>query len=191
MNNLQWYLLTGAAVVCGYYYRRKLVHRLIGCTSWCINTYVDLKWKYFSQPELSTPLHVDTNTRCPVIKTTKDYVTYTYCDNIYISKQALPPTYNEIDQFYDVDECIDDIKCYTHDCNKPIKLLDWEEKMLFDAVSKFAGPLYDFHGSTVHVHEITRVCPKALESPESPITKMVINTANYTEHILLEPIGIY
>lgn len=175
------YILTGAAVAIGYYYRHSLIYRAVDAVNWGVNAYIDIKWKYFAQPELASPLHVDTETRCHVTMVSPGELTYMYRDKQYITKHTLPPTFHELDQFYDEDNAINEVRCYSS--KGLITLRENEYDNVLYIVRMFAGPLCDFHNCKVNVQDIVSKS-KCKSKCKADCIKIVVNTENYEEYIL-------
>jgi hypothetical protein len=173
--------ILGAVVVGGiiYMYRRPVINKLISCGNWAVDKFVDFKWKYLEPAGQGVIRHErNENKRCFLIGCQGNHIIYQYQDKWYISPALVPPFYSEINQVYDDEESIVDIKLYRDGTmlKRTGRNIEPEWNRICETVGCFAGPLYDFHGVIPTIKVLRYFC-------NTPLLKSVNKIVVCTEHL--------
>lgn len=176
----------GAGGVLMYCLRRPLINGTINVCNWSVNKFVDLKWAYFTESEIGTSIkqHGEFRTpRCPIVKNNINHIFYTYRDKCYVSPDIIAPLQYEIDQVYDEDEQIMDMKLYYEGKILPKstqQIKDWNHIKV--TIDSFFGPIYDFHGTVPTIKDIKSYCDVPLLNT---VDKIVVVTEFLNEFVIV------
>ena len=182
--NINTLIGTGLGLGLGFgfgQYRTQIIGSTLRSAIWLVDQYVELKWYYLGEPEIGQSIiQQEHEEQCAVIQATATHIIYSYRDNCYITPDTVPPKIYELDQVYDDEERISEIKLYRN--GQP---LDPPDERLTRTLVAFAGPLCDFHGKIPSINDIK----KHISGPLSELIcdKIIVLTANFKEYVILPP----
>lgn len=181
-SDLAFYIISGAAVGVGgllYTCKRSVISKVVSLSSWAVNTYIDLKWAYMGEPQIAQHVKREDNDECCRLDhATANHIVYEYQQKLYISPSSVPPIRRELDEVYDPDEHIQDIKLYAG--NHRVYNTDDVDKVT-EIINSFIGPLYDFHGVIPTINDLQEFCDVQLLQS---VDQIAITTEYMREFVL-------